>query len=134
MSGKLKFTKELTWVTSTPVPYVPGPIQPVGTLTGAMASTNTIYTNILDVTLYDNLGLEVSWTGTPTGTISIMGSSSGNAFYSLTFDPILTQPAGSGGGYLINLNQFPWKYLMVQYTNASGTGVLTTYLSGKDLN
>lgn len=82
----------------------------------------------------DNLGLEVTWTGTPTGTIQIMGSNSGINFYALTFNPALTQPAGSGGGYLIDLNQFPFKFLMVQYTNSSGSGVITTYYQGKDLN
>lgn len=82
----------------------------------------------------DNLGLEISWTGTPTGTITVLGSNSGTTFYALTFNPAITQPAGSAGGYLINLNQFPWPWLQVKYTNASGTGTLNAWLYGKDLN
>lgn len=99
-----------------------------------MASTNTIYSNIIDVTIKDNHGLEVTWTGTPTGTLSVMGSASGINFYALTFDPVLAQPAGSASGYLINLNQFPWKYIFIQYVNASGSGLLTVYDCVKDLN
>lgn len=135
MGGKDHFAYELTWVTSTPVPYVPGhPNIPSGSVSGTMASTNVIYTNIIDITLMDNAGLEVTWTGTPTGTVEIMSSVSGTTFYALTFNPTLDQPSGSAGGYLIDLNQFPFRYFFVQYTNASGAGSITTWLSGKDLN
>jgi hypothetical protein len=82
----------------------------------------------------DNTGLEVTWTGTPTGTLSVMVSCSGINFYALTFNPVLTQPSGSAGGYAINLNQLPFKWLMLQYVNSSGSGVLTVYGQNKDLN
>ncbi len=132
MSGKTHFRTQLNWVTSSPVPYnYTTPLS--GVVLGPMAGTNTIYTDILDVTLYDDIGLELTWSGTPTGTIQIMGSSSGQDFYALTFNPILGQPAGSAGGYLIDLTQFPWSYLMVQYTNSSGTGSLSTWLTAKDI-
>lgn len=141
MSGKNQYPYTLNWQSTNPATgFLPTPAlwnggsKPSGTLSGTMSSTNTIYTNILDVSRMDNLGLEVTWTGTPTGTIQIMGSNSGINFYALTFNPALTQPAGSGGGYLIDLNQFPFKFLMVQYTNSSGSGVITTYYQGKDLN
>jgi hypothetical protein len=108
---------------------------------GVMTGTATITSSGQYVANLDNIGLEITWTGTPTGTISVLGSIS-NAipgidaviYYALTFNPALSQPAGSGGGYLINLNQFPWHYLKVQYVNASGTGVLDVVLFGKDLN
>lgn len=99
-----------------------------------MASTNTINSNIQDISNTDNQGLEVTWTGTPTGTISVLCSESGQAFYALTFVPAITQPSGSAGGYLIDLNQVPWRYLMVQYVNASGSGSLAITLGSKDLN
>jgi hypothetical protein len=99
-----------------------------------MASTNTIYSNILDISRMDNIGAEVNWSGTPTGTLSVMVSNSGVSFSALTFSPALTQPTGSAGGYVINLNQLPFKYLMFQYINASGSGILTIYLQSKDLN
>ncbi len=135
MSGKDHFAAQMTWVTSTPVPYVVGhPSIPTGTATGAMASTNVIYSNIIDLTLFDNNGLEVTWTGTPTGVIEVFASVSGATFYALTFSPVLAQPAGSASGYLIDLNQFPFRYSYVKYTNASGSGALTAWTCGKDLN
>lgn len=107
---------------------------PSGTLAGAMASTNTIYTQILDISRMDNCGLEVTWTGTPTGTITVNVSNSGINFYALTFSPVLTQPAGAAGGYAIDLNQLPFKYMMLKYVNSSGSGSLTVYAQMKDLN
>jgi hypothetical protein len=107
---------------------------PSGVVAGAMASTNTIYSNIVDLSRMDNVGLEVTWTGTPTGTFQVLGSNSGQYFYALTFDPALSQPAGSAGGYLIDLSGYPFKYILLEYTNSSGSGSLYVYGQNKDLN
>lgn len=82
----------------------------------------------------DNQGLEVTWAGTPTGTFQVLVSNSGINFYALTFNPALAQPSGSASGYAVNLNQLPFKYMMLQYTNSSGSGTLTAYGQQKDLN
>lgn len=82
----------------------------------------------------DNIGLEVTWTGTPTGTFSVLGSNSGINFYTLTFNPVLSQPSGSAGGMGIDINQFPWKYILLKYVNSSGSGTLTVYGQNRDLN
>lgn len=107
---------------------------PSGVRNGTMSGTNTIYTQIIDVSRIDNMGLEVTWTGNPVGTITVNVSNSGISFYDLTFDPALAQPSGSAGGYAINLNQLPFKYVMLKYVNTSGSGVLTVYGQIKDLN
>ena len=139
MSGKNQFPNSFSWqannpaLTFQPTPYQPGSI-PSGNLNGAMAATNTIYSQIVDVSKLDNIGLDVDWVGTPTGTFSVMGSNSGVSFKSLTFNPVLAQPAGSDGGMIIDINQFPFKYIMLQYVNASGAGVLTVSGQNKDLN
>jgi hypothetical protein len=90
--------------------------------------------------------MEVSWTGTPTGTITINAAvnnpypdpySATNPIpsqNSLTFDPVLAQPSGSSGGYVIDLNQYPFPWLQVQYVNTSGTGTLNVWIFEKDLN
>lgn len=115
-----------------------------GSSTGTMTGTSTITSNSQNVENFDNVGLEISWTGTPTGTITINGSISaafiqpGNTnagtFYPLTFSPGLTQPSGSAGGYLVDLNQVPFPVINVSYTNSSGTGTLNVYIVSKDLN
>ena len=63
----------------------------------------------------------------------MLASISGINFYALTFNPALAQPSGSAGGYLIDLNQFPFKYFQVQYVNSSGSGTLNVYAFEKDL-
>lgn len=113
----------------------------------AMTGTTTIYSQVLKVQNLDNVGLEVVWTGTPTGIISVLVANAdlpSPSTYSatnpipsqnaLTFNPSLAQPSGSAGGYVINLNQLPFYLVQIKYTNTSGTGVLKVYPSGKDLN
>jgi hypothetical protein len=108
---------------------------------GVMTSTNTLISAAQNLQNFDNNGLEVTWTGTPTGSLAILGSVSAVIpqaaainYYSLTFNPALDQPAGAPGGYLIDLNNFPFPYMQFQYTNMSGNGVLNVYLYSKDLN
>lgn len=107
---------------------------PSGVVNGTMSGTNTIYSQILDISKMDNQGLEVAWSGTPTGTFSVLVSNSAVNWPSLTFTPPLAQPVGSAGEYAVDLNQLPFKYMMLQYTNISGSGVLTVYGQQKDLN
>lgn len=139
MSGKNQYPFTFNWQSIDPrTAFLPVPAlygggsPPSGTVGGAMASTNTIYSQILEVSRMDNIGLEFNWTGTPTGTITMYGSNSGKNFYSITIG--IGQPAGSAAGELVNLNQYPWKYLMIGYTNSSGSGTLSGYGQCRDLN
>lgn len=133
MGVKKRNSYQLNWSATANIPYNQN-VAASGVTNGVMTGTLTIYSNVQNVSNFDNLGLVVTYTGTPTGTLSILGSEFGDVFYALTFNPALTQPAGGAGGYLINLNQFPWAYLMVQYVNASGSGILTVSMGYKDLN
>lgn len=99
-----------------------------------MSATASIYSQIIDISKIDNIGLEVAWSGTPTGTFSVMVSNSGINFNALTFNPALAQPVGSAGGMAIDLNQVPFKFIYLKYVNSSGSGSLTTYGQNKDLN
>jgi hypothetical protein len=82
----------------------------------------------------DNVGLEVTFTGTPTGTFQVMVSNSGINFYALTFNPALLQPSGSGLGYAVNISVLAFKYILLEYTNSSGSGNITVYGQMKDVN
>lgn len=106
-----------------------------------MTGTTTLTSPAQFLQNFDNIGLEITWTGTPTGAISLLGSVSAVipqaaavSYYSLTFNPALAQPAGSAGGYIIDLNNFPFPALEVQYVNQMGNGVLNVYLFSKDIN
>lgn len=140
MSGKNQSPFTFNWQSTAPYPFAPAQgsnfsgTPPSGNATGTMSGTNVIYTNVVDVSRMDNIGIEVAWTGTPTGTIEVLCSNSGKNFDALTFNPVLAQPAGAAGGYLINLNQLPFRYVMLRYTNASGSGTIQAFCQQKDLN
>src|SRR5271165_3792961 len=83
----------------------------------AVSSTNTYTSNTYNISNLDNVGLQIEFVGTMTGTLSVLASIDNVNFYSLTFTPVLSQPSGSNLGYLINLNQVPFPYIQVQYVN-----------------
>ncbi len=100
----------------------------------ALSGTNTVTSPTFNCSNLDNLGLQIAFTGTMAGTLTVNCSVDNVHFLALTFSPVLTQPTGANLNYLIDLNQLPFPYLQVAYTNTSGTGTLTVYLSAKDLN
>lgn len=100
----------------------------------AVSGTTTYNSPITDINQQHNIGLDIRFTGTMTGTLTVNCSNDGVVFNSLTFNPALAQPAGSNLSYLIDLNQVPFKFLQVSYVNSSGSGTLTSILSSKDLS
>jgi hypothetical protein len=83
---------------------------------------------------FDNLGMQVSWTGTAAGTVSVTTSIDGTNYSALTFSPSITQPAGASGSFLLNLNQVPYPLIKINYAATSGTGKFNTYIFSKDIN
>lgn len=100
----------------------------------ALSDTNTVTSDTFNANQLDNIGLQISFSGDMTGTLSVNCSIDNENFEALTFSPALAQPAGSDLSYLVDLNQVPFPYLQISYTNDSGSGTLTVYLSAKDLN
>ena len=135
-----QFPVVFSWQTTSPVTgFLPRPANqtgsvPSGVVSGTMSGTNTIYSQIIEKSRQQNINLELTFTGTPTGTFQVMVSDSGVNFYALTFNPALTQPSGAGGGYTINITNLSSKYIMLQYTNSSGSGSLTAYGQFQDVN
>lgn len=101
---------------------------------GVMTGTSVLTSPVFNAQNLDNVGIQVDWTGTPTGVIQVLGSIDTVNYHAFSFSPALAQPAGAAGGYLISLNQIPFPYIKLQYTNTSGTGVLNAWLSAKDIN
>lgn len=102
-------------------------------MTNGDMSQTSISSDVINVLYLDNIGLQIEWTGTATGTITVQASIDGTTYYALTFDPALAQPAGSASGYLVSLNQLPYKYFKVVYTKSSGTGTMNVYCSIKEV-
>jgi hypothetical protein len=103
-------------------------------VSGAMTGAAVITSNPTNIENLDNIGLQISWTGAPVGNLSINCSIDGINYLPLTFGPPITQPAGAPGGFLVNLTELPYPWIQLQYTNISGTGTLSAFICGKDLN
>ena len=139
MSGKNQYPVTLNWQATNPATtFNPQPntngSAPSGVTGGIMSGTNTIYSQILPIANMDNTNLEVSWTGNPVGTLQVLVSNSGLNFPALTFNPPIQQPVGVAGYLTIDLNQLGSRFLMLQYANTSGSGVLSVIAQNKDLN
>lgn len=129
---KNQFPLIFNWQSNDPsLTYLPSHFpygsQPSGNAGGVMTSTNTIYSQIVNVNYSRLVGLEVDWSSNPVGVFSILGSNSGNSFFTLTFGALIAQPAGSSGKMGIDLTVYPFTYLMLKYVNGSGSGVLNVY-------
>lgn len=140
MSGKNQFPFTYSWfVTNPQTTFLPQRANQTayptseGTSPATVSGTNTLWSEIVDISRIDNAGLEFVWTGTPTGVLSVLVSNSGVNFLPLT-TPTITQPSGSAGGTPINLNQIPFRFIQLEYVNASGSGTIAVYAQHKDLN
>lgn len=103
--------------------------------TAQAVSSTTVYTSPTTyIANLDNIGAQVAFVGTMTGTLVVNVSNDGISFDALTFSPPLAQPTGAALHFAINLNQLSWPYLQFVYTNASGSGTLNLSITGKDLN
>jgi hypothetical protein len=88
----------------------------------------------------DNVGIQLIWTGTPTGTFGVQVSQNYNpnvepdtsTFTQLTLSPV-PAASGSAGNYFIALICLPACYYQVTYTRTSGTGTLDVYIGGKGI-
>lgn len=145
MSGKNQAPFAFNWQASDPrTGFLPLNLNtqgkgsvPSGVVSGTMSGTNTIYSQIVDVSRMDDVAIEFNWTGTPTGTISLLVSNSAINWPSISataFTPAFVQPSGTAAFEGMNLSLLGFKYILLQYTNASGAGVLTAYGQVKDLN
>lgn len=109
----------------------------------AASMTGNITSAITGIEYVDNVGLELDWTGTPTGTFSVEVSISyaqdaqGNvtnagAWNALTLSPA-PAAAGAAGSYYIELNQLSATWIRVKYTAGSSTGTLNGYICAKEI-
>lgn len=107
-------------------------IKPYHLMTDGDMSGN-LTSDAVDVTYTDNVGFQLSFTGTPTGTFSCEGTIDETNWSALSFSST-PQAVGSADTHLLNINQIPYKKLRVKYTRTSGTGTLNVYVMSKGLN
>lgn len=100
----------------------------------AVTGTNTYLSLPIGIKNLDQVGLQLIWTGTPTGVFTVLHSPDGNLYDSITVNPSITQPAGSAGHWSVVLQFDPYQWVRVQYVNASGSGTVDVIVTAKDAN
>lgn len=106
--------------------------------------SGTLTSSVTTISGLDNVAIQLSWTGTPTGTFQVQGSLDYSAPNLAYGGPVLnagvwtplafsTPPVASGaaGSIFLDLNQLSFPYIRVVYTPTSGTGSLDMWISGK---
>ena len=115
-------------------------LKPVKIFTAADMSGNLI-SAVVEIKNQDNIGVQLHWTGTPTGSFSVQISSdheqdiNGNVqvpgnWVSLPLNPAISA-SGSGDDAYVDLNQLSAQYMRVTYTAVSGSGVLDGIIVAK---
>lgn len=96
----------------------------------AVSSTNTYYSQKISGSAY--LSIQLSWTGTPTGTFTVWGSdklepneANDSDWFAITPTQAPGNPAGSASSTTGRVNEFNSLWKRVKYVNASGSGTLT---------
>jgi hypothetical protein len=110
----------------------------------AVSGTATYTSTVVEIENLDNVYLQLESSGTMTGSYTVQVSNDYNQdnqgnvinagqWVTLTLSPSPTVAAGSPSPIGIDCNQLGAPFLRVQYTNASGTGTVNAYVSGKML-
>lgn len=101
----------------------------------AVSGTNTYYSDAMSGTNADGFGLQLQWTGTPTGTFTLWMSDDEFPNFSSDTDWVQdtsfapSNPAGAPGNMRDDVANAKARWKRVKYVNASGTGVLKGWMS-----
>jgi hypothetical protein len=115
-----------------------------------MTGTSTLTSAVTEIKNQDNIGFQLQWSGSPTGTFSVEVSMdyfadiNGNVvnpgiwttvpvsyWNGTSYTTSTTVPTSVGSPIYIDLNQLSATYIRVQYTNSASTGTLNGYVDGK---
>jgi len=107
------------------------------------AMSGNITSPATNIQFMDDIGVQLNFTGTPTGTFQIQVSidyaqdAEGNIQNAGNWIPINlpSSPVASGGsGFIyIDLNMLSAPWIRVVYIASSGVGVLNSFLTGKEV-
>jgi hypothetical protein len=103
---------------------------------GNMGATN--HSAPVKVLYTDNIGIEVAFTGTPSGVFTIEGAVIEEQDIALAtwvdfgITPTMTA-SGSASSFLISLNEVPYSHIRITYTRTSGTGSLNVTITAKSV-
>lgn len=102
--------------------------------------SGNLTSNVVDIEFLDNIGIQLNFTGTPTGTFGVQISMDYNPQTGSGFWIDLTLPttpaavaAGAANQIYIDLIQLTAPYIRCKYTATSGAGSLDAYINGKEI-
>ncbi len=101
----------------------------------AISMGASIASNAVKLEFEDNIGIQVVWSGTPTGTFDVQVSMDpvNLGWQSVPFAPVPTAPAGAAGTNWFEINQSPAAYVRLVYTRVSGTGTVNAQIAIKSV-
>lgn len=104
-------------------------------------SQATLTSQVCNINQLDNIGIQLVFTGTPTGTFQVQISADynqdnyGNVLNAGDWTPITLSSSpvasGSAGNVYIDMAELSAPWLRVVYTKVSGTGTLNVWVTGK---
>lgn len=101
----------------------------------AVSGTSTFYSDVFSGAEADGYGLQLEWTGTPTGTFTLWMTEKANPSLADDTDWVQdtgfspTNPAGSAGKFRDDTTGAKAFRKRVKYVNASGTGTVRGFAS-----
>jgi hypothetical protein len=112
-------------------------------ITDGDMSTTSITSTVSNIEYIDNIGIQLIWTGSPTGTVAVQVSvnHAQDAYGNVTVAGTWTQlvfssdasPAGSASNFYYNAVSIAAPWIRVVYTKGSGTGTLNAFICGKKM-
>ncbi len=115
-----------------------------------MTGTAVITSAVTCIQWLDNIGIQLNWTSSPVGTFQVQVSAdhaqdeNGNVTVAGNWTPIVlnyllsgsmtqstTIPTSVGSPIYLDLNQLSAPWIRTVYTNASSTGTLSAFITGK---
>lgn len=102
--------------------------------TQAVSSTTAFPSQSVPISGEDNVGIiPIVVSGTPSGTFAVQVSNDNVNFQSLTLAAVPTITAGTLSNSPLALNQLPYLWLKVVYTNSAGSGSISATLAAKSV-
>ena len=99
---------------------------------GADLSQASVTSNQTSGLYMDNIGIALTWSGSPVGTMVIQQSNDGSTWLDLDFGAVINID-NTTSNHFIYINQFPGDYIRAVYTKTSGTGTLNASLTMKQI-
>ncbi len=107
----------------------------------SVSMTANITSSVTNIAYLDNIGVQFNFTGAPVGAFLVQVSADYNedtqknvinpgSWTPLTLSPAPTA-SGSAATIYVDINQLSAPWIRSAYTATSGSGVLSTYVTGK---